>query len=192
MGGGERRSRTAGRASGSDPFPTGAGKPVRCTLQGWLREQDLNLRPPAHEAGELAWLLYPAKEGELVPRWRRSLYIRGNRAARALRRMNGDWWSQAGSNRRPPACHAGALPAELWPRRCEIFISRRVGDEIRSVSLLQRSRWLPGTAAEAACECLEYSRLHRTRYRFLRFRTPSSPFRGLVAGDGFEPPASGL
>src|SRR5690606_31973813 len=26
-----------------------------------------------------------------------------------------EWWSQAGSNRRPPACHAGALPAELWP-----------------------------------------------------------------------------
>ena len=25
------------------------------------------------------------------------------------------WWSQAGSNRRPPACKAGALPAELWP-----------------------------------------------------------------------------
>ena len=24
-------------------------------------------------------------------------------------------WSQAGSNRRPPACKAGALPAELWP-----------------------------------------------------------------------------
>jgi hypothetical protein len=29
----------------------------------------------------------------------------------------GFWWSQAGSNRRPPACKAGALPAELWPRR---------------------------------------------------------------------------
>ena len=28
----------------------------------------------------------------------------------------GKWWSQAGSNRRPPACKAGALPAELWPR----------------------------------------------------------------------------
>jgi hypothetical protein len=27
-----------------------------------------------------------------------------------------DWWSQTGSNRRPPACKAGALPAELWPR----------------------------------------------------------------------------
>ena len=27
------------------------------------------------------------------------------------------WWSQTGSNRRPPACKAGALPAELWPRK---------------------------------------------------------------------------
>jgi hypothetical protein len=26
------------------------------------------------------------------------------------------WWSQTGSNRRPPACKAGALPAELWPQ----------------------------------------------------------------------------
>lgn len=26
-----------------------------------------------------------------------------------------NWWSQAGSNRRPLACHASALPAELWP-----------------------------------------------------------------------------
>jgi hypothetical protein len=25
------------------------------------------------------------------------------------------WWSQTGSNRRPPACKAGALPVELWP-----------------------------------------------------------------------------
>jgi hypothetical protein len=28
-----------------------------------------------------------------------------------------DWWSQTGSNRRPPACKAGALPTELWPRK---------------------------------------------------------------------------
>ena len=27
-----------------------------------------------------------------------------------------NWWSQTGSNRRPPACKAGALPTELWPR----------------------------------------------------------------------------
>ena len=33
------------------------------------------------------------------------------------------WWSQAGSNRRPPACHAGALPAELWPQSLK-FVCR--------------------------------------------------------------------
>src|ERR1700685_357781 len=26
------------------------------------------------------------------------------------------WWSQTGANRRPHACKARALPAELWPR----------------------------------------------------------------------------
>ena len=41
-------------------------------------------------------------------------------------RMSGDhgsafgrstaWWSQTGSNRRPHACKARALPTELWPR----------------------------------------------------------------------------
>src|SRR5882672_7796940 len=34
------------------------------------------------------------------------------------------WWSQAGSNRRPPACHAGALPAELWPQFAGKIIAR--------------------------------------------------------------------
>ena len=29
---------------------------------------------------------------------------------------NSTWWSLSGSNRRPPACKAGALPAELRPR----------------------------------------------------------------------------
>ena len=27
------------------------------------------------------------------------------------------WWSQSGSNRRPQACKASALPTELWPQR---------------------------------------------------------------------------
>ena len=39
----------------------------------------------------------------------RVLHIRSGRARY--------WWSQSGSNRRPPACKAGALPAELWPRK---------------------------------------------------------------------------
>ena len=32
------------------------------------------------------------------------------------------WWSQSGSNRRPPACKAGALPAELWPRKRVVVV----------------------------------------------------------------------
>lgn len=30
--------------------------------------------------------------------------------------LNESWWRMTGSNRRPPACKAGALPAELIPR----------------------------------------------------------------------------
>ena len=50
---------------------------------------------------------------------------RGSRPAFALRAparqpssrsASEGWWSQTGSNRRPPACKAGALPTELWPR----------------------------------------------------------------------------
>jgi hypothetical protein len=41
-------------------------------------------------------------------------------AAMACRAVAGaaseGWWSQTGSNRRPHACKARALPAELWPR----------------------------------------------------------------------------
>ena len=29
--------------------------------------------------------------------------------------VSGFWWSQTGSNRRPEACKATALPTELWP-----------------------------------------------------------------------------
>jgi len=34
------------------------------------------------------------------------------------------WWRMTGSNRRPPACKAGALPAELIPRG--VAIARRM------------------------------------------------------------------
>ena len=40
------------------------------------------------------------------------------------------WWSLSGSNRRPPACKAGALPAELRPRsRPRRLAGRLVGRE---------------------------------------------------------------
>ena len=39
------------------------------------------------------------------------------RPGKSRRRHNGwKWWSQTGSNRRPQACKASALPTELWPR----------------------------------------------------------------------------
>jgi hypothetical protein len=45
------------------------------------------------------------------------------------------WWSQTGSNRRPHACKARALPAELWPRtRRRMLFSARL-------------RWRYGAAA---------------------------------------------
>ena len=51
------------------------------------------------------------------------------------------WWSRTGSNRRPPACKAGALPPELRPRvvglgRLELPTSRLSG--VRSNRLSYR------------------------------------------------------
>ena len=43
----------------------------------------------------------------------------------ATRSLKGEaWWSQTGSNRRPHACKARALPAELWPRNQKTNASR--------------------------------------------------------------------
>ena len=41
----------------------------------------------------------------------------GRRPGPVLRSPRGEagWWSQTGSNRRPHACKARALPTELWP-----------------------------------------------------------------------------
>ena len=49
------------------------------------------------------------------------------------------WWSQAGSNRRPPACHAGALPAELWPRLRMCMVER-------APNPVKRINWSPPRA----------------------------------------------
>jgi hypothetical protein len=44
---------------------------------------------------------------------------RAKTSVQAKRSPQKHWWSRTGSNRRPPACKAGALPAELRPRRAE-------------------------------------------------------------------------
>ena len=38
----------------------------------------------------------------------------------------GDWWSQTGSNRRPQACKASALPTELWPQFRHLNTNQRL------------------------------------------------------------------
>jgi hypothetical protein len=48
------------------------------------------------------------------------------------------WWSQTGSNRRPHACKARALPAELWPRT-----RRRMPLLMVPVSALRATTWQP-------------------------------------------------
>ena len=43
------------------------------------------------------------------------------------------WWSQTGSNRRPPACKAGALPTELWPRPERPAFAEAIAGNLRSL-----------------------------------------------------------
>ena len=45
-----------------------------------------------------------------------SMALRSRRLAEPKLRRSKGWWSQTGSNRRPHACKARALPAELCPR----------------------------------------------------------------------------
>ena len=45
--------------------------------------------------------------------------ISGGAAANLFAISSVSWWSQTESNRRHPACKAGALPTELWPRSSE-------------------------------------------------------------------------
>jgi hypothetical protein len=53
--------------------------------------------------------------------------------------FNSIWWSQTGSNRRPHACKARALPAELWPRtrRRTLYADER---RIRSIKVVGLGR----------------------------------------------------
>jgi hypothetical protein len=83
-------------------------------------------RPCGH-AKDLApkcWRLRSARDFHLARSSERSPLHAVRKPARRIRDAREQilpdepsrWWSQTGSNRRPPACKAGALPAELWPR----------------------------------------------------------------------------
>ena len=64
--------------------------------------------------GRNIWVEAPAR---LRPFGLRRGSLRFDPARRAVAGAASEgWWSQTGSNRRPHACKARALPAELWPR----------------------------------------------------------------------------
>ncbi len=48
------------------------------------------------------------------------------------------WWRMTGSNRRPPACKAGALPAELIPPKFKPDLVGLVGLEPTTPALSRR------------------------------------------------------
>lgn len=68
------------------------------------------------------------------------------------------WWNQRGSNSRPPACHAGTLPTELWPqshrlRRCCVVLARFQG----SGHAWRQSRSSVSRSVNGCIACLDRS-----------------------------------
>src|SRR3546814_13844335 len=60
------------------------------------------------------------------------------------------WWRMTGSNRRPPACKAGALPAELIPRSDKIVLVGQVGIEPTTPEIGRAS------CRERECQSVKY------------------------------------
>jgi hypothetical protein len=51
------------------------------------------------------------------------------------------WWSQTESNRRPPACKAGALPTELWPLQISGIRSQHSGRACTPIPIPDPGKW---------------------------------------------------
>ena len=77
------------------------------------------------------------------------------------------WWSQTGSNRRPPACKAGALPTELWPRFHFTVHFAREGEEMVGLGRLE----LPTSRLSSA-------RSNQLSYKPKLFKGPSCSAHG--------------
>ena len=85
------------------------------TLVRWLAQVDSNHRPRAYQARALTtWAMSHYRIIRPVPRV----------LASRLRFLN-RWWRWWDSNPWPPACRAGALPAELHPHICFVMIQAR-------------------------------------------------------------------
>ena len=69
---------------------------------------------------------------------RRNWFQRSRRPNAGIQHCQ-EWWSQTGSNRRPEACKATALPTELWPRLTHMIRSdpRRTGSNLVGLGRLE-------------------------------------------------------
>src|SRR5690606_21914984 len=67
------------------------------------------------------------------------------------------WWSQTGSNRRPPECKSGALPAELWPQSLPHGPYRSSHDALNP---RYGFHWPSGGAAKTFAEVLGFAFVH--------------------------------
>ena len=88
------------------------------------------------------------------------------------------WWSQTGSNRRPHACKARALPTELWPRRSEWRVANSEWRRrLISTSLLADRHSLSKLVGLGRLE-LPTSRLSSARSNQLSYKPePVAPWR---------------
>ena len=89
------------------------------------------------------------------------------------------WWSQTGSNRRPHACKARALPTELWPRPWVRSDMRRAGPVLDPAAA--RKMVGPGRLERPT------SRLSGVRSNHLSYGPPI-PYAGCPSGKGVTSP----
>ena len=120
--------------------------------------------PPRHRFLEP---IHNVKDGGKGPRIRgRSremlVFIAGNERC---------WWSQPGSNRRPQACKASALPTELWPH-----------GHARMLAKVPRTA-IPQMVGRVGVEPTT-SRLSGVRSNHLSYRPPPLPGRPIRAAGG--------
>ena len=81
----------------------------------------------------------------------------------------GCWWSQPESNRRPPACKAGALPTELWPLRIA-GSTEAARLPVQQTGRLEIRVWAPLRRRAIGRPCL---------VGLGRFELPTSPLSGV-------------
>jgi hypothetical protein len=98
------------------PHPSGRGKPVIDTrpLRGAPRSSTDTIFPASSAGGRVRALRLSAERSR-----RAQSRLRACGPVSRAQTHHSRWWSQTGSNRRPPECKSGALPAELWPRNSD-------------------------------------------------------------------------